>query len=420
MRCTEDVREGEEFMAIAVSKCWTASAARECPELAALGEDVLECVSEYSLIALHMLVVRSQSSAAEDFRGRHIALLTSAEFETLLDWEEAELQMLAGSKWAMVPPACKQDIEQEFEELEDVLGEFFSAHAIDSASFLWAHRVLMSRAVQFFMEDGSMLYVLGGADMINHSVDVPVGNDDVKLRRSEASGEQLLTVCACKDYQSGEQAFFSYSDASNGRLLMMAGFAVADNPFDAVELMLTFPVSPHSLPHYLTLAKALEAGLRTPGAAVTEETKAEFLETLPPEAEQPTEVALHVRLNQNMLSAQLERVLAFFRLQQLCRGGTAPTPEELAASFEDSHNASVQGSGRNQALKSLQGALVSMHKGYPRSLAEDQAELSIAEAAAKYGNRAAQRKAMALRVLIGEKLVFQKALALLEEKLKGY
>merc|ERR1712232_384188 len=119
--------------------------------------------------------------------------------------------MLAGSKWAMVAPACKQDIVAEFGELQEVLGDFFAAHAIDSAGFLWAHRVLISRAVQFFMEDGSMLYVLGGADMLNHSVEVPVGNDDVQLRRSGTTDEQLLVVRACRDYKAGEPAFFSYS-----------------------------------------------------------------------------------------------------------------------------------------------------------------------------------------------------------------
>jgi hypothetical protein len=398
------VLKGDEFLSIPLEKCWTVAAARSCPEIAALGEDVLECVSEYSLIAIHMLVMKNQGADAEDFRREHLEMLSSAKFETLLDWTEEDLQMLAGSKWAMVAPACKQDIRAEFEELQEVLAYFFATHAIDCEGFLWAHRVLISRAVQFFMEDGSMLYVLGGADMLNHSVDVPVGNDDVQLRRSE-KGEQLLVVRACRDYKAGEQAFFSYSDASNGRLLMMAGFVVAENPYDAVELMLTFPVTQDSLPCYLNLAEGLDAGVRTPGAAVAEETKVEFLETLPPEADQPSEVALHVRLSQNALLAQLERVLAFFRLQQLCRGGKAPTADLLAASDSDP-------SSRAQALKSLQGALVSMQQGYPTSLETDQSELPIAEAS---GN---MRKVMALRVVIGEKLVFRSALGFLEQMLQ--
>lgn len=261
-----------------------------------------------------------------------------------------------------------------------------------------------------------MLYVLGGADMLNRSAELPVGDNDVQLRRSEATGEQLLVVRACKDFKAGEQAFFSYGDASNGRLLMMAGFVVADNPFDAVELMLTFPVTPESLPCYLTLSEGLDAGLRTPGSAVAEETKAEFLDMLSEaeqpieEGEQPAKVALHVRLSQKALLAQLERVLAFLRLQQVCRGG-APTADALAAS-------DVDPSSRSNALKSLQGALYSMQKGYPRSLEEDEAELFTVEAAAKEGDAKARRKAMGLKLLIGEKRIFLEALILLEQKLK--
>merc|ERR1711971_826598 len=80
MRCTEDVRKGDEFLSLPLEKCWTVAAARSCPEIAALGEDVLECVSEYSLIAIHMLVAKSQGADAEDFRRAHLELLSSAHF----------------------------------------------------------------------------------------------------------------------------------------------------------------------------------------------------------------------------------------------------------------------------------------------------------------------------------------------------
>merc|ERR1712118_442536 len=93
------------------------------------------------------------------------------------------------SKWSMVARVCKQDIEQEFEEYAEVIGEFFAANGIDAAGFLWAHRVLLSRSLTFYMEDGSMLTVLGGFSLFNHSVDVPTGSDSLQLRRSDSTGE---------------------------------------------------------------------------------------------------------------------------------------------------------------------------------------------------------------------------------------
>lgn len=413
-RCSEDVPSGEEFMAVPVSKCFTAAAARSCPALASLGEDVLDCISEHSLMAFHMLVVKNQGAAAEDFLRECITEYTSTRIETLLDWPDDDVDtFLAGSKWSMVARVCKQDIEQEFEEYAEVIGEFFAANGIDAAGFLWAHRVLLSRSLTFYMEDGSMLTVLGGFSLFNHSVDVPTGSDSLQLRRSDSTGELLVTVRACRDYVAGEQAFFSYSDASNGRLLMMGGFVVKENPFDSVELMLSFPVTPSSLNCYLSLSQNLDAGLRTRGSAVAETTKAEFLETLPPDAEQPTEVALHVRLSQRALDAQLERVLAFFRLQSLCKGGAAPSAEALAA--DDAQPAS-----RVQALKSLRAALLSMQQGYRHSLEEDQDALPGQESEAALGDPRAARALMAMRVLIGEKLVYRKAIEILDEKISAW
>jgi len=426
MRCTEAVRKDEELLAVPVSKCWTAAAARGCPEIAALGEEVLDCLSDQALIALHLLVVANQGSAAEDFRQAHLDYYKSADLETLLDWSDEDLQVLAGSKWAMVAPACKQDIEQEFSELNEVLGEFFAAHGISAAGYAWAQKIVMSRALMFFMEDGSTLLVLAVAsELFNRSVDVPVGSSNVQLRRSETTGEQLLTVSACQDHAAGEQALFSYSAASNGRLLMMGGSVVAENPFDSVELMLTFPITAQSLPCYLSLAETLDAGPCKPGAAVAEVTKAEFLETMPLEAEEPTEVALHVRLSRSTLTAQLERVLAFLRLQQLCKGGAAPKTEELAASDADS-------ASRVQALKSLRALLVSMQKQYPQPLDEvDQHELTLAELeiqrravttggdsgrAPTEADLRTRHKAMAKRVLVGEKKIYREAIEALDKK----
>eukprot|EP00931_Biecheleriopsis_adriatica_P104848 TRINITY_DN79468_c0_g1_i1.p1 TRINITY_DN79468_c0_g1~~TRINITY_DN79468_c0_g1_i1.p1 ORF type:complete len:462 (+),score=95.68 TRINITY_DN79468_c0_g1_i1:33-1388(+) len=409
MSCTEPVAKGDELLRIPVDKCWSASAARATPELAVLGEELLEAISDASLIALHLLVVRSQGASCTDvYRWGHVSLLESAVFETLLDWGPEDLSMLAGSKWAMIAPACRQDIQDEFKELEEIIEDFLKAHEIDSDGFLWAHRVLISRSVQFFMEDGSMLYLLGpGQDMLNHSADVPIGVEDVCLRAAEGSSEKALVVSAYRDFEKGEQAFFSYSAASNGRLLLCAGFVLEENPFNVVELEMRFPVTPSSLSLFQSLAQGLDSGVRVPGAAVAEETSKEFMQTLPPDAEQPTEVGLNVRLGGDDLRAQLERILAFFRLSLLCRGGAAPSAEELASSDSNPEQ-------RRLAVEMLRRQLQQMLGGYPNKVDDDEAALPDAEAAASSGDSAARRKVSCLRVLIGEKRIYAQALTYLE------
>lgn len=412
MGCVEAVAQGEELLRISLSRCWTAEAAKACPELAALGEELLEAISDASLIAFHILVVRSQVMAATDeCRREHVSLLESADFETLLDWNSEDLQMLAGSKWMMVAQACRQDIVDEFAELEDILGEFLQSHQITADSFLWAHRLLISRSLQFFMDDGSVLYLLGpGQDMFNHSVDVPLGFDDVSLSTCSNTGQRSLVIRAYRDFKASEQAFYSYSGASNGRLLFMAGFVLPDNPFNSVELACGFPVTADTLPMFQSLAQGLDAGLRTPGSAAAEAMKNEFIETLPNDSETPNEAVLHVRLGGEALHAQLERVLAFFRLHQVCRGGATPSADDLAACDRDA-------ASRVRAVGQLRGQLQQMLECYPRTLEQDEAELPGAEAAAAGGDAAARRKASCLRVLIGEKQIFAQALAYLEKHL---
>lgn len=402
MRCTEPVKQGDELLSVPLSHCWTAAAARSCPELVALGEELLEAISDESAIALHMLVLRSQGAAAGDAcRRGHLAILEKADFETLLDWGKEDLEMLAGSKWAMVAPQQLEDMREEFAELAELLGDFFGTHGITWDGFFWAHRLLISRSVSFFMEDGSTLIVLGpGQDMFNHSVDVPIGIEDVSLATSSA-GERLLTIRAYRDFAATEQAFYSYSGASNGRLLMMAGFVVPENPFNAVELCFELPVTDSSRPLFHSLAEGLDAGVHKPGA-VAVETKSEFLD------DGEASVALHARLTGEGLGSQLERVLAFFRLAQLCRGGAAPSQEQLAASDGDQ-------ACRLAALRQLREHLLSMLALYPTTLEDDETALSAAAATtADDCGRRRRRRESCLRVLVGEKRIYRQAVAWLD------
>ena len=84
-------------------------------------------------------------------------------------------------------------------------------------------------------------------------------------------------VRASKAYATGEQAFFSYSCASNGRLLLSGGFIVPGNPWDSVELALTLPLLEAALPLYAELSRTLDGGHER-GGAFAEFMPSEFLQ----------------------------------------------------------------------------------------------------------------------------------------------
>ncbi|CAE7569761.1 LSMT-L [Symbiodinium sp. CCMP2592] len=348
MICRRAVESGEVLLRLDLSVCWTAETARASGALAELGDLAAE-LSEATQIALHLLVV-SNGAAAERFRHEHVKTMCATTTETLLDWTDEELEVLAGSKWQMVAHEMREDIIAEHAELEEVIGDFLQTHGITQEKFLWAHKILLSRAMTFYREGGSRLMVLGpGQDMFNHSCEA-VGYEDVKLETVE--GKDMLVIRAFKPFAEGEQAFYSYSPASNGRLLLMGGFVVPGNPFDSVELMLTFPVNPSSAPLFQQLAEGLRSAPLTDGVAVAEETQDEFLQLLPPPPERHTEAALHVRLMAKTLSDQLERVLAFLRLDELSRslGADGLSSDRLAASDSDPN-------ARRRALTKLRALL---------------------------------------------------------------
>lgn len=404
MRCREATRKGEELLRIPLSVCWTVEAAKACPELAPLGEELLGAISDESLLALHILATRSKGEAAEGVRREHLQVLQHAEFETLMEWSADDLKTLEGSKWATVPQQQREDFILEFSELQEVAGDVLAELGVDLEAFLWAHRLLMSRAVHFSMEDGSTLMVLApGQDMFNHSLDAPVGDDDLNLVRTD-DGRRCLVIRAYRDFQVGEEAVYSYRGASNGRLLMLGGFVLPGNPFDVVELQFQLPAcSSGALPLFKSLAEGLDTGIRALGS-VAPEAKNQFMEVL-----EDGSIALHVQLRGEDVGAQLERVLAFFRLVRLCRNGAVPSAEELVDSDADKPT-------RVAVLIQLHEHLRQMLALYPTTLEQDEAALRAAEAVVS-ATTAERRRGSALRVLAGEKHIYARAIAWLESRI---
>lgn len=299
----------------------------------------------------------------------------------------------------MVSQALKEDILAEYEELIDLMKDFFTMHGISGERFLWGHKLLLSRAMTFVQEGKEEpLMVLGpGQDIFNHSIEA-VGKEDVKLEMLE--GKETLVIRAFRAFQTGEQAFYSYSPASNGRLLLMGGFVLPENPYDSVELVLTFPVTPATASKFSALAESrLEKGYRPPGACIMEATEDEFLELQP--LEEPKEAALHVRLMLQVLHGQIERLVAFLRLDELCRSTTELTADDLNASDGDLES-------RRRCLLRLRKYLEAMLAQYDNSLEDDEAAIDPA---------AGTRYQLALQVLLGEKRIFRKALEAIDEKL---
>ena len=411
MGCVADVGKGEDLLAIPLHCCWTAEAARSHAALAALGDEVLDAITPENLIALHLLLVKATrkedatATAADRCRWQHARLLAATPVETLWDWSEEELSHLAGSKWQLAPGWSKQDTLQDFDEWSEYapLQSLFAAASIDASAFLWAHGVLMSRMISFSRPDGSTLHVIApGVDMFNHDINAPVSDDDVKLEAS-AEGKQMLVVRANRAYTVGEQAFFSYSGVSNGRLLFSGGFVLPNNVWDSVELALSLPLHARSAPLYEQLATTLDSGAGR-GGAFAEFMPSEFLEMVPPSepASAPTAVVLHVRLAGATVGEQIERVIPFYVAEAAGRGASGGS----------------EAAERDAAAGRLRAGLDEMLSGYPASLQQNEEALAALEAAPAHAAggeaQASRRRRHALHVIVGEQRILQRGLHILE------
>ena len=436
MACTERVDEGDVLLAISLENCWTADAAQAHPALAALGTEVLSAITPQNLIALHILLVRAGCApdagapAPERCRYEHLKLLAKTPIEALWDWSEQELQQcLAGSKWALAPMWARQDTLADLEEWRHYapLAELFEANGIDAAHFLWAHKVINSRMMVFTRDGVDDVHVIGpGADMFNHSADVPLESaGGMGLERTpaaaageEGSGATQLVVRASQAYTPGEQALFLYAGVSNGRLLMSGGFVLEDNPWDSVELAFTLPLHSTAISVYGALTEALERGVHS-GGAFAEAMPAEFVQPVEGgDGAPPSAFVLHVRLASVTMRPQLTRVIRFFCAEQLGRAaGEAGAVADVSLEQLDSAL-----TVRATAVARLRGGLREMLSKYPQTLAQNtsalaalgtpsSAEESEAEATAR------RRRHDALVVVSGEQRILQNAIESLDAEM---
>merc|ERR1719157_192917 len=117
--------------------------------------------------------------------------------------------------------------------------------------------MLFSRAIRLrSLAEGETLAMVPYADLINHSpfsqayIDAREGGDWLF-----SSGEEEVILYADRGYRQMEQVYISYGQKSNAELLLLYGFALERNPYNAVDV--TVSIAPRTAK---AVAKAAAAG----------------------------------------------------------------------------------------------------------------------------------------------------------------
>lgn len=132
-------------------------------------------------------------------------------------------------------------LQKEYDTLtENVFNRFpekFSKSKYTYDLFLWAFVMLFSRAARLSSKvNGEELALVPYADLMNHN---PYSNTYIDAQKSGLpflSRTEEVALYADRSYKKFEQCFINYGEKSNADLLLLYGFALERNPFNAVDI----------------------------------------------------------------------------------------------------------------------------------------------------------------------------------------
>jgi SET domain-containing protein 6 len=206
-------------------------------------------------------------------------------------------------------------------------------------------------------------------DLLNHSPTSKVGH-----MYSESDG--LFKIITQQPWKGGEEICLNYGHVANERLVMLYGFALTDNPYNAVNLYASMdPSAPHVKKHALDLM-----GI-------------------------PTDASVPFQVDAKTLPAAL---LAFLRVQH-----ATPMESASATHLQGAATKPLSTETELKACRALRQALADMLAGYPETAAEDE-QLLVMQGALGYIER------LAITFRLSEKRVLASAISLVstyEERL---
>lgn len=301
------------------------------------------------------------------------------EYTNTIFWNESEMQILRGSNLLILTHRLLDQIAKDFADLtiqladkiEELYGNLWNLEM-----YKWGLATLWSRAFDATIiqqpSGGSnrqanrrMRVFAPFADMFNHS----------NLTKEEHGYNPQACALQSKTYSEfkrGDSVVINYGAFPNHKLLRLYGFAVADNPFDHVELFC--PMS-HLAPYYEEKVKILEK-------------YSIFNDT-----------AFPLQLTQRLP----ENLIATLRIQRMEK-------EELGQEKKAfSKNGIISFKNEFQILTALKEALTEMLAQYPGTLEEIQTALQHSKN---------PKMTFAYLLIIPERQILQHNINLVTEKLK--
>lgn len=367
LRATRPISVGEVLLSVPLTECWpTACSARSTLLPFQENSDAkgLEIeLSDEAVVAL-WLCEELQRLDSSPFAGHLVTL--PRELDTILQWNDEEATELNGSCFYNIAAGLREETEEEWMMLmsHPSWQRWRTEHPeFNRERFNWAKAIVMSRQMdtELESEDTTLKVVAPGPDLLNHDV---TGNPnccfEISGAGNETSGSQAVVVRCMHEVAEGDELQISYGPLPNASLVFSHGFAAERNPFDCVEVVLSFAIPPARM---VWLEKIKELAVNSEGTGFA-----------PFEVHGGSDDGEIVTIHRLYRTTPLPlTLLATVRLQTF----SVSELDGLAASATDicSPMGTLQVSSDNAAMSRLGGILHGLMKGHPTSAMEDAALL---------------------------------------------
>jgi protein-histidine N-methyltransferase len=223
--CEEDIEPNSTIFSIPFSSLLTIKSAFGTP---------LESVPSYwredDVLAVLLLYEKYHRKEAS-FWHPHI-LCIPAEYHSIINFSDDELEMIEGSNLYTIATAWKVQVRQDFANIITQIPQLFNVDTswLTFDSYLWALCTIWSRFVTVDKDGRQYRCMVPYFDLLNHNPSSTVGHIFL--------GDKIC-LCTQQKHTRGDELSLNYGPQSNTKLMMIYGFCIppcAGNPHNSVDI----------------------------------------------------------------------------------------------------------------------------------------------------------------------------------------
>jgi hypothetical protein len=191
-------------------------------------------LNEYDKIAIFL--IRERSKGDKSFWKPYLdALPFENDLKLVFRWKFSDLIFLQGSKIILATKYQKKKIDIQFRYLrEKIFGPYpliFPEEIFNLQSMEWAMTLLFSRAI--YLQNSRKIAMVPYADLLNHN---PYSTSYIDSKSIPFSSSYEISMYSDRSYNKFDQIFTTYGPKTNLELLVLYGFSLERNPFEAYEI----------------------------------------------------------------------------------------------------------------------------------------------------------------------------------------